>query len=320
MGNVYFWAPSVRFRVENGELKVERFNYGKKGAEFFPEFYYYTQKGTSVEKLREHFSEEKRVFLNNLIGDFIRKKILVKSIASPKEIFYSQKKLYINEYDKDMCFIKEKLEKFKLEQSERHTFRGDISYILENSKKEKIIEERHSVREFNSTPISYSDFSAILGYLKNKPESHTRYYPTAGGLATVDIYIHIKAKRVTGVEAGVYYYDPVENSIIFIEDGKRITAEAHYITNKDIFESSAFTIYFVYNAGASMPKYEGMAYYYGIIECGIIVSLLTYVGEKVNIGSCCIGDMHYEKVKPCFKLNEDQVILHSMEFGVKKTI
>lgn len=318
MKSMYFWSPSVNFKIINGELRIERFNYGKKGAEFFPELYYYTQDGTELSELKERFSENKRAFLNNLIKDLIKKKILVNSILSPKEIFYSQKKIFNDDHDEDMRFVKEKLEEFKLMQTERHVVTGDTSYILANTELPPLVEKRCSVREFSSDPVSYSDLSYILGCLKNKPADHTRYYPSAGGLATLDIYVHIKEGRVEGIDAGLYYYDPVLNSLVLADDGKMISSEAHYITNRDIYEGSAFTVYFVYNGQASMPKYGGMAYFYGIMECGIIISLLTAAGEKKGIGNCCIGDMYYEKILPCFKLKDDQVLLHSMEFGKKR--
>lgn len=318
MDNIYFWSPSVQFKIENGELKVERFNYGKKCAGFFPEFYYLAQDGATPEQIKKHFPENKRVFLNNLIRDFIKKKILVKSVISPKELFYSQKKLFHNEYPDDMKFVKEKLEAFRIKQTDRRMFSGDISYILEKTGHGELIENRCSVREFSDDVISYYDFSSLIGILQSKPETHKRYYPSAGGLAVIDIYIHIKAERIEGIIEGLYYYDPVENSIVFMNDGKGIVSDAQYFTNKEIFESSAFTVYFVYNAEAGMPKYDGMSYYYGIIESGILIAMLTMSGEKAGIGSCSIGDMMYEKIVPHFNLNDNQILLHSMEFGYKK--
>ncbi|MDE5620118.1 MAG: SagB/ThcOx family dehydrogenase [Ruminococcus sp.] len=318
MDNIYFWSPSVQFKTENGELKVECFNYGKKCAEFFPELYYIAQDGATPEQLKEHFPENKRVFLNSLIRDFIKKKILVKSVITPAELFYSQKKLFHNEYPDDMRFVREKLEAFRIKQTNRRMFSGDVSYILEKTGQGELLENRCSVREFSDDVISYYDFSSVMGILQSKPETHKRYYPSAGGLAVIDVYVHIKAGRVEGIREGLYYYDPVVNSIVFMNDGKGIVSDAHYFTNKEISEGSAFTVYFVYNVGAGMPKYGGMSYYYGIIESGILIAMLTMSGEKTGIGSCSIGDMVYEKIAPCFNLNDNQILLHSMEFGYKK--
>lgn len=72
--------------------------------------------------------------------------------------------------------------------------------------------------------------------------------------------------------------------------------------NKDIFSHSAFSIYFIYDADVSMPKYGGMAYIYACIDTGIMVSLLTYIAEAEEVGSCSIGEMDYKKIKPLFPL------------------
>ena len=51
-----------------------------------------------------------------------------------------------------------------------------------------------------------------------------------------------------------------------------------------------------------MPKYGGMAYIYACIDTGIMVSLLTYIAEAEEVGSCSIGEMDYKKIKPLFPL------------------
>lgn len=113
MKNMYFWSPSVNFRIKNGNLRIERFNYGKKGAEFFPELYYYTQDGIELSDLKALFPENKSAFLNNFIKDLVKKKILVNSILSPKELFYSQKKLFNDDHDEDLRFVKKSLKNLK---------------------------------------------------------------------------------------------------------------------------------------------------------------------------------------------------------------
>ena len=73
---------------------------------------------------------------------------------------------------------------------------------------------------------------------------------------------------------------------------------------------------FIYNAEATMPKYGAQGYLYSLLDTGIMVSTLNSVGEMLGIGMCSIGDMLFDKVKPLFGLNENQVWLHTVE-GVK---
>ena len=64
--------------------------------------------------------------------------------------------------------------------------------------------------------------------------------------------------------------------------------------------------------------WTAMAYIYACIDTGIMVSLLTYIAEAEEVGSCSIGEMDYKKIKPLFPLTSNMSFLHSMEFGIKK--
>ena len=143
------------------------------------------------------------------------------------------------------------------------------------------------------------------------------YYPSAGGLYPIDIYLYIKSERVENVDGGLYYYSPQENEIRKISDEK-IEKNTYFYQNQEIFEGSAFSIFFVYNAHASMPKYGGMAYFYGIIETGVISELLSIVSEQIGLGSCIIGEMDYRTIVSLLKINDNEIYIMCMEFGYEK--
>ena len=124
--------------------------------------------------------------------------------------------------------------------------------------------------------------------------------------------------RIKEIPGGLYYYSPKLNCLQKIKKENVINEESQYFMNKDIFSHSAFSIYFIYDADVSMPKYGGMAYIYACIDTGIMVSLLTYIAEAEEVGSCSIGEMDYKKIKPLFPLTSNMSFLHSMEFGIKK--
>lgn len=318
MKEIYYWSPGVQFYVKEEELYVERFRYGRQAAQFFPEFYYMTQNGAGTDDLVERFETESKSLLKNLIQDFIKKKILVCSVISPKELFHSQTRLFENDYPETIRFVKEELEEFKKEQSGRELVKEGLTYILKDSHYCNDITYRETVRKFSKINIPFHSFSRILGSLQNREDrKETRYYPSAGGLYPVDVYVFVKPGRVEGVEQGLYYYNPVINGITFVDKGENITDKSQFITNQEIFGSSAFTIYFLYNARCSMPKYSGMGYYYGILDCGIMTGLITRISQEEGIGTCSIGDMLYGKIESCFHLNKSQLFLHSMECGYK---
>ena len=172
---------------------------------------------------------------------------------------------------------------------------------------------------FDKTPISFEEFSNVLSILGQKKDDDriSYYYPSAGGLYPIDVYIYIKQNRVSGLDEGLYYYHPPYNRLHKISN-KKFGDEIHYSINKATFNESAFSVYFIYNAGASMPKYGGLGYFYACIDTGIMVATLNALCEKYNIGICCIGDMNYSKIQSEFSLDSDKIFLHCIECGKEK--
>jgi len=318
----YYWSPSVRWERVDDKIRIEMFVYNGIALEIFPEFYFLTYKGITLNELSSKFSGLDIKRLNIFIEDLIKKKILVSSILSPNEIFYPQNRLFNNQYSDRIMYDVSELKKYKDEQLDR---------TFENCKDEKIIlgdqveyppfvANRRTCRDFDKNKkISFEKFSELLSILKQIKinDSTTYYYASAGGLYPIDVFVYVKANRVENIDQGIYYYSPVYNSLSVVNDKAIITNDAHYLNNKPIFDSSAFSIFLVYNARANMPKYGGMGYYYACIDCGVMIGTFTQVAEFSNMGICSIGDMDYRMIEKYFNLNENQVFLHTIEVGLK---
>ncbi|HHU52055.1 MAG TPA: AMP-binding protein [Firmicutes bacterium] len=166
--------------------------------------------------------------------------------------------------------------------------------------------------------ISFPTFSRLLSVFRQiREENKIRYYyACAGGLYPIDIFVYVKENRVEGLEEGLYYYNPRENALYLVNNDV-ITDQAHYFTNKAIYNSSAFSLFFIYNAEVTMPKYGADGYFYACIDTGIMVSTLTHVAEALNIGLCSIGDMMFDQIREKFNLAEEQVWIHTVEGGIK---
>ncbi|RCX16521.1 SagB-type dehydrogenase family enzyme [Anaerobacterium chartisolvens] len=317
----YYWSPAVRWEKTNMEVRIEMFSYKDFFIDMFPQFYFLTQKGISLSDIMAEFSEfdAKKLFL--FLQDLIKKRILVSSILSPAEVFYLQNHLFKNEYSEKIKYNAEELNKFK----KKHLNRAYEVYTgpkIELNKDEvlQLISRRRTCRVFDTqNKLPYSIFSKMLSLLRQeKTEGSIRYnYASAGGLYPIDIYVYVKEARVENVNKGLYYYSPSENSLTLIDDTCEVSKDTHYFTNQSIFGNSAFSLFLVYNAEVTMPKYGGMAYLFAAIDSGIIVGTLTLVAEQNNVGLCSIGDLNFKKIEEYFKLNENQVLLHTLEIGLK---
>lgn len=318
---LFYWSPAVRWEIISGKLKIEKFNYGERFKVLFPEFYFYTEKGIVLEDLKEKFVEFDKRILESFINDLVKRRILVQNPLKVHELYYIQDRLYQNLYSEEIRYNAKALEKYKKEQLNREAVKEAISRIpLQPSNYPELIIERRTYRSFNEDkPVPFEVFSSILGVLKQvKDGEKIKYnYASAGGLYPVDVYVYVKRNRVETLKQGIYYYNPKHNEIALINDVSVIDDESHLFTNQSIFHTSAFSVFFFYNADVTMPKYSGMGYFYAGIDVGIMVATMTQIAELHSVGTCSIGDMNFEKIEEYFNLTQHQYHLHTVEFGLK---
>jgi SagB-type dehydrogenase family enzyme len=317
----YYWSPAVRWELIDNIVKIEIFFYKDFVPDLFPRFYFLTQKGMEVEELLKEFADVDPKKVSRFIDDLIKKRILIHSVLTPHEVFFPQGYLFQNEYSEKIVFDATEFNEFKVKQLQRTYAPEDCNRIsLKNAEFPEWISKRRSYRTFNTqTKLSYEAFSGLLSVFQQvRDEEGIRYYyASAGGLYPIDVYVYIKENRIESIGKGLYYYSPVTNSLNLLDDTCLITKEAHYFANQALFEQSACSIFFVYNAEATMPKYGGMAYFYACVDSGIMIGALTAVAELRGIGLCSIGDMHFRGIEKYFRLNQNQVFLHAVEVGLK---
>lgn len=316
-----FWSPSVNWKVENEQLRIEIFIYSKQFADIFPDFYFLTQDGIYENELKKHFQNIKTNQFNVFIQDLKKKRILVNSILNPPEVFFPQTKLLEHSYGNSLLIDSVKLEEFKQKQYEREYYKdsNEIVPLAERELPNSIL-NRRTCRNFDQTKIlKFDDFSFLAStYRQIKYKQKTTYlYSSAGALYPIDVFYYIKKNRVENIEGGLYYYDPRFHHLKLIDNSFEIPKQAHYYTNQDIYLKSALSIYYFYNGEVSMPKYGGMGYYNSIIDLGIMIGIYTAMAGKIGVGVCSIGEMNFPIIEPHFRLQKNQVYLHTLEVGLK---
>jgi epothilone synthetase B len=173
--------------------------------------------------------------------------------------------------------------------------------------------ERASHRSFSSAPISIDDFSAFLEPLMelDVDGGWKRRYPSAGSVYPVQVYLYIKPARVDGVEAGTYYYDPVEHRLVLLSASARFGRSIHHPVNRTIFEASAFSIFLVGHMRAITPLYGADAPSLAMLEAGYLSQLLMSTAHRRRIGLCPIGVLEFEAIRDQLALDDSHVLLHS---------
>jgi surfactin family lipopeptide synthetase A len=317
----YYWSPVTTWRVKDNKVYIKNQIFSGLSGETVQKLYFTTQKGVTIDELKQEFPDMLRQQFDKMVNILIRNRILVNAILPAEELFESQYSLFKNEWDDQILVNPQAYERYKHQQLTRK-FLGETQnkvWLKEGTDSyPKYISQRRTFREFDQKrKIPSGIFVKLLSIfkqIKRDGEIHY-YYACAGGLYPVDIYLFIKEDRIEDLQKGLYYYCPIDNSINLITE-EDLTNEFHFYTNKSIFDSSAFTIFMVYNAGVSMPKYHGLGYYYALIDTGIMVGTLTQVASLLEIGLCSVGTVKTNIIKNYLNLSPDQLVVHTLELGL----
>jgi amino acid adenylation domain-containing protein len=317
----YYWSPIVHWKkLNNGTITINNHIHSSTVGELFPQFYFILQEGATVRQIIDHFTMSEESVIRDILLDFIDKKIITNSILAPENLFSSQNRLFDNSFDETIVLNATKYNSFKKEQITRNLHSGTIEVDLEHDIAfENLFQKRRSFRKFETgKSIPKIDFSKLLSVFKQYEINNQLYfnYASAGGLYPIDIYLYIKEGRIEQFDKGFYYYNPVKHKLVKLNN-KNVGADIHFPGNQKIFNSSAFSVFFVYNAEVNMPKYGGMGYYYAVLDTGIMVGTMTQAAEQLNIGLCSIGNLVTEKIKTYLPLKETQVLFHTIEVGIK---
>lgn len=318
-----YWAPNVRWSIQDRELQIESIKFHGDYEVLFPEFYFVCSEGTTMEGLLKYFHEYNSIKLKKFISKLSSMRILITNIQSTFEIFSAQERLYQpdDKIDHDYFMNAENVATYRKKCLKRCVVEESEKVYQLNSREftKDIFHTRRSIRNFTTNKL------VTRGQLESLLDSISQFqaegkfshycYPSAGGLYPIDCYLKIKADRVEEIDEGLYYYDPLKRKLLYVSDGTSINRECHYFINKDIYKNSAFSFYLFYNANVSMPKYGSKAYYYGILDAGIMIGYLNMAAASCGLGCCSIGDLKFSNIEKEFKLNEFQTYLHCIEFG-----
>lgn len=319
MNDILYWSPIFFWSIKNGNLHIGNFNYGTDFKNLFPEFYFWTQDGITECDLMEKSGEKGIPKCRVFIRDLLKKKVLIYNpLEIQKLVSIQNKMLGAKLYRDELNYDSELLNKYKDEKLNRNPILGEMVFEeidVPESVFSPVIENRKTVRKYNKKIIPKNDFLEIISCLRRKNDDSHYYYASAGGLYPIDIYIYVKESRISEIIGGLYYYSSCENKLKRIRTGEVLNSESQFFLNKQIFSGSAFTVFFLFDASVTAPKYGGMSYLYACIDTGLIVSLITHIASTFNIGSCSIGEMDYEKIREYFPINDTVNFIHSVEFG-----
>ena len=321
----FYWAPSILWTVrDRGTLIINGEEYSESLSRLFPGFYFLTAKGVTLSHLLREFQGEDIMAVRKFINTLLDKKVLVNGIQDFFDLFSSQTLLFsqYNPFTEALVYSAEVTREIEEQALRRVIAEADYIVSLEDVPLRNRYEiERCSTRSFNMEKmVSFHQLSALLAILREREnEGRRKYcYASGGGLYPIDFYIFVKKNRVESLAEGLYAYVPYSHELQFVSTMSPDMEDSHYFANRNIFRQSAFSIYFVFNAAAAMPKYGGLACMLGLLDCGAAMHALNIRSIECGLGSCSIGEMNFRKISRYFELDVNQKYVHCMEFGLSK--
>lgn len=148
---------------------------------------------------------------------------------------------------------------------------------------------RYSPPALGQTPVTMQALSdiAFYGYgVTRTPEGHGddarsfRTVPSGGALYPLEVYF--AARDVTGLEAGLYHFDPIQHRLTRLADRACCDRIGAAFIQRDVADGAPLLMLVCGNFYRSTFKYGARGYRFALIEAG-------HVLQNANLAACAAG-------------------------------
>ncbi|WP_052039573.1 MULTISPECIES: SagB/ThcOx family dehydrogenase [unclassified Prochlorococcus] len=171
----------------------------------------------------------------------------------------------------------------------------------------EVVEQRQSIRSYADTPLNVDQISRMLWYtarvrrrMTSNIESEQAYEacsrPVAGGGGLHEIDLYLTVRRCSGLEAGLYRYDPQDHQLLRLsalsEACKQLLLEA--CQGAALTQEPDVLITLAARYGRVSWKYEGMPYALILKHVGVIYQQLYLIATALGLAPCGLGSGNSE--------------------------
>ena len=169
---------------------------------------------------------------------------------------------------------------------------------IKESELEGLIYGRRSIRDYSDEKISFNKISQLLwstiGTTVDGISGPTRAVPSAGATDAVEVFLAVS--NVEDLEAGVYHYQPAENTLLEVSsEAKTAELEAAALNQSAVGDGGAvFIITAVFER--TLRRYGDRGERYVHMESGHAAQNLLLMAENLGLGSVVIGAFNDNEV------------------------
>jgi amino acid adenylation domain-containing protein len=175
---------------------------------------------------------------------------------------------------------------------------------------------RRSKRTYEAAPIDYRQLSKLLSIFRPRIDETVppHLYAELCAANSIDILLYVKASRVAGLRGGLYRYDPVRHSLLWLRDVESDELECCFTPfNRRHYKLSAFCLFLLAGEQSGLPG--GLADNLGRRQAGHIGQVLLERQAEMSLGLCPIGGLRPKRWQSVLGLDEGAQLLHNFVGG-----
>jgi len=166
---------------------------------------------------------------------------------------------------------------------------------------------RRSVRSFAGTPLRLPELAALLragygvtGELRGESEAQPlRAAPSGGALYPLEL--SVVARRVDGLESGLYHFDPLDD-VLEVAGGEH-PAVAETTPFTDVADGAAAVIVVSAVFWRSRFKYGLRGYRFTLLEAGHVTQNVLLAATSLGLGAVALGGFYDRRVDELIGVN-----------------
>jgi SagB-type dehydrogenase family enzyme len=189
---------------------------------------------------------------------------------------------------------------------------------------ETVLRRRRSARSFADLPLTERQLSGLLfaGYgvtgelrLPGEPaEQPLRTAPSGGALYPLDLYV--AAQRTSGVEPGLYHFDPLAHALERLGGSPDLATASPY---PELVAEAAIVVLVAAVFWRSRFKYGLRGYRFTLLEAGHVAQNVLLAATALDLGAVVLGGFYDGRVDRTLGLDGvDESTLIAICIGARK--
>ncbi|MCX8183284.1 MAG: SagB/ThcOx family dehydrogenase [Crenarchaeota archaeon] len=186
---------------------------------------------------------------------------------------------------------------------------------------EEAIQRRRSIRSYADKPLSLQDVSQLMWAAQGitDPARGFRAAPSAGATYPLEVYLVVGENGVTGLDEGLYRYDPYEHQLESILKGDLRSSLAEAALDQGWVREAPVNIVIAAVYERTTGRYGERGIRYVHMEVGHVGQNLYLQATARGLGMVVIGAFKDDQVQSLLKLPYEQKPLYIIPVGYPRS-